>query len=124
MKTTKITESEISSSRIAFLPNRPTSPKSAGGGGYTPTLLKAKFDALPLLAIERINSLIDDISAIPEESVSANIQSGIREGHTLLDFFADLQNGNASAYIYVSNKPLAQELEEIKEAIRALGGEV
>ena len=124
MKTTKITESEISSSKISLLPNRPTAPKTAGGGGFTPTAIKARFDALPLLAIERINSLLDDISASPEESISAHMQTGISDGHTLSEFFSDLQNGNASAYIYVSDKPLSQELEEIKAAIRSLGGEI
>ena len=124
MKTTKITESEISSSKISLLPNRPTAPKTAGGGGYSPTAIKARFDALPLLAIERINSLLDDISAAVDNSISTEIQTGIKEGHTLRNLFSDLQNGTASAYIYVSDKPLAQEIEEIKAAIRALGGDV
>ena len=124
MKTAKITESEISSSKISLLPNRPTAPKTAGGGGFTPTAITARFDALPLLAIERINSLLDDISASPEESISAHMQTGISDGHTLGEFFSDLQNGNASAYIYGSDKPLSQELEEIKAAIRSLGGEI
>ena len=124
MKTTKISETEISTSKISLLPNRPTAPKTAGGGGYTPTALKAMFDALPLLAVERINSLLDDISASPEESISSQMQTGIRDGHTLSEFFSDLQNGNASAYIYASGKPLSQEIEEIKAAIRSLGGKV
>ena len=124
MKTTKISETEISTSKISLLPNRPTAPKTAGGGGYTPTALKAMFDALPLLAVERINSLLDDISASPEESISSQMQTGIRDGHTLSEFFSDLQNGNASAYIYVSGKPLSQEIEEIKATIRSLGGKV
>lgn len=124
MKTKKISDSELSERKIAKLPNRPTAPSGAGGGGYTATEMKERFDALPMLAVERINSLIDDIRAPRDSSIAQDIKTGIEELHTLAQFFIDVENGTAASYISVGNRSLSQELEEIKEAIRAVGGKI
>ncbi len=66
MTTTKISASEISDLRISSLPSRPTAPVKNGGSGYTAADMKAAFDRLPLFIIERLNSLIDDVSALQQ----------------------------------------------------------
>ena len=124
MNATKILDNSISKIKISSLPTAPTNQATHGGSGYGSNQIKSMFDNLSILIIDHLNTLIDDISAAPEESISAAMQTGIYNGHTLADLFADLQNGNASAYLIVNGKPLATELYEIKEAIRALGGEI
>ena len=124
MKATKIRSEEIEDMKISSLPSRPTSGTLYGGSGYSSNDVKAAFDKLPLFIIERFNALLDDISAKPENSVSGVMQTGISNGHTLAQLFSDVKNGNMSAYLTVNEKSLATELYEIKEAIRALGGEI
>lgn len=124
MKATKIRSEEIKDMKISSLPSRPTSETLYGGSGYSANDVKAAFDKLPLFIIERFNALLDDISAKPENSVSGVMQTGISNGHTLSQLFSDVKNGNMSAYLTVNGKSLATELYEIKEAIRALGGEI
>ena len=124
MNATKILNDDISDLKISSLPNSPTSQILFGGKGYSSQQMKAAFDNIPLIIIERLNALLDDISAAPADSISAVMQTGISDGHTLANLFEDLQNGNAAVYIKVDGKSLAAELIEIKEAIRALGGEI
>ncbi len=62
MTTSKITDSEIESLKVASLPTRPTAPTAFGGKGYTATEMKEAFDKLPLKIIENFNALIDDIA--------------------------------------------------------------
>ena len=61
MTTKKITSEEISAHAVESLPTRPTESTAFGGRGYTSTEMKAAFDRLPKLVIERFNNLIDDI---------------------------------------------------------------
>ena len=61
MNTTKITDTEIESLRVASLPTRPTAAAAFGGKGYTATEMKAAFDKLPMRIIDGFNSLIDEI---------------------------------------------------------------
>ena len=124
MNATKILDSSISKIKIASMPTSPTNPITYGGSGYGANQIKSAFDKVSIVIIDHLNALIEDISAAPEESISAAMQTGIEDGHTLADLFADIQNGNASAYLTVNGKSLATELYEIKEAIRALGGEI
>ena len=69
MNTTKITDSEIDTLKVASLPTRPTAPAAFGGKGYTALEMKAAFDKLPLRIIESFNLLIDEINsgAVTEE---------------------------------------------------------
>ena len=62
MTAKKILEGEIENLKISSLPTRPTAPIAFGGKGYTTKEMKEAFDRLPLLVIERYNSLLNDIS--------------------------------------------------------------
>lgn len=61
MKTTRLTEAEMTPLRISSLPTRPTAHSSFGGKGYSSQEMKEAFDLLPNLIAERLNQLIDDI---------------------------------------------------------------
>ncbi len=108
MKTEKITENEISELKVSSLPTRPTSPVTYGGRGFTASDMKAAFDRLPLFIIERLNSLIEDIKALPEESVAADIRTGIREEHSLSELFSDIVSGIFCEYLSVGDESLSE----------------
>lgn len=108
MKTEKITENEISELKISSLPTRPTSPTSYGGRGFTSNDMKAAFDRLPLFIIERLNSLIEDIAASPEESVCQSIKTGIDDTHTLAMLFADILSGVFCEYLSVGEESFSE----------------
>ena len=120
MKATKINEGEISDMRISSLPSRPCAPSSFGGRGYTSVEMKAAFDRLPLFIIDRLNSLIEDISAEGEQSVAEEIRTGISEGHTLRMLCSDLVDGSASSYISVLGTSLAEWAAKVSEELDAI----
>lgn len=115
MKTIKITEGEITPLKVASLPSRPTAPTSFGGKGYTATQMKEAFDRLPLLIIQRLNSLIEDIS--DEGGVCGDIPTGIREGHTLRDLFLDILSGEISNYLTVRDGSLTEFLFKLRDEL-------
>lgn len=117
MKTKKITEAEALALGVSSLPTRPNAPSSKGGRGYTAEDLKAAFDRLPRLIIERFNSLLSDIEAIGEGSLAAEIKSGIGENHSLSDMFSDLENGNFASYLRVDGRSLYSTLAEINQRL-------
>ena len=112
MKTTKIRSSEIEDKKIASLPARPTADAQFGGLGYSATQMKAAFDKLPLFIIERLNRLIDDLEA-EEDGIGTAVKTGIYQGHTLSDFFADLGSGEAAVYLKISGESLADVIASI-----------
>ncbi len=117
MKTTKITEEEIFDKKVASLPTRPTSVGIYGGLGYSSSEMKAAFDRLPLHIIEKFNSLLDDISALGEDSLASDIPTGINEEHRLCDLFSDIQNGNLASYMTVNGESLASIISRLSEAV-------
>ena len=117
MHTNKITDDEIKDMKVASLPTRPTAPSSFGGRGYTAKEMKEAFDRLPLFIVERLNSLIDDITEDGGASIAKTIETGFFTGHTLSRFFADIKTGAASGYIKVYNKTLAECITEIRQNI-------
>lgn len=114
MNTTKILQTEIDEVSVASLPPRPTSPILRGGLGYTSVDMRAAFDRLPLLIIERLNTLISDIES---GSIAEVISTGIDEEHTLNTLFSDIKNGNLASYLDVGGKSLATALAELREAV-------
>lgn len=125
MKAKKITSAEINSCKVSALPTRPTSSNLYGGSGYSAKDLKAAFDKLPLLLAERYNALYDDIYADRDSSIAQGMMTGIYQGHTLTDMFYEITNGGFAGYLSVGDgNSLANELYEIKEAIRKLGGDI
>lgn len=125
MKSKKITTAEVASCKVASLPTRPTASAEYGGAGYSASEMKAAFDKLPLLLVERYNALLDDLSTDINGSIVHLMQTGIAQGHTIGDMLYDITSGVFAAYLNVGDgKSLASELYEIKEAIRKLGGEI
>ena len=117
MNTHKILDSEIRDLKIASLPKRPTAPVAYGGRGYTAQEMKAAFDKLPLLLVDRFNSLLTDIEATGEEGISGSIKTGLATGHTLADLFSDITNGNLSSYLTVGDKALIERILSLEEEL-------
>ena len=124
MKAKKINDGEIAELKSSALPSRPCAPSSFGGRGYTSVEMKAAFDRLPLFIIERLNALLDDISAEGGDSVAREIRTGISEGHTLSELFRDLKSGEAAGYIGILGTSLAEWAAEISEEIRSLKAQI
>ena len=62
----KITQAEIDQNAVAALSDRPGAPSRYGTGGLSAGALKARFDALALLAITKLNALIDALHGAGE----------------------------------------------------------
>jgi len=124
MYTRLITDTEIEDLKVSSLPSRPTAPKSFGGKGYTASEMKAAFDRLPLLIINRFNTLFEDIRGGKERSVAGEIRTFIKEDHTLLDLFNDITSGEFASYASFLGENLSQflltlrtELDTVKAAM-------
>lgn len=115
MNTTKILDSEINDLKIASLPSRPTAPTAFGGKGFTSAEMKAAFDKLSLFIIKRFNMLLEDVSGMGEGSLSAEIPTGIKEGHTLSELFNDVQSGVLASYFSMGEESLAEMKERLLE---------
>ena len=122
MNTQKILTEEIRDLTVASLPTRPTASEELGGRGYSAGEMKAAFDKLPLFIIERLNSLIDDIQASGEGSVSDAIKTDIYEGHTLKALFTDITSGALSGYLTVLDSPLSTHIAEIIKRLSEIEG--
>ena len=123
MTTKKITESEITPLSIASLPTRPTAPTAFGGKGFTSVEMKEAFDKLPLLAIARLNELIDDITT--GRIAEAIPVIGSERLDTLESLMAGIENGDLSNAIKVLGMPLSSTvgsiLSDIDKIKRTLG---
>lgn len=108
MITEKITDAQIAELSVSSLPTRPNAPSAFGGRGFSADEMKAAFDRLPRLVAERLNSLIDDISATPDTSVSSDILTGISEAHTLARLFSDITDGSFASYLKVGDYTLEE----------------
>ena len=123
MNSTKITDAEIDGLTVSSLPTRPASPTAFGGAGYTASELKAVFDRLPLLLVERFNSLLDDVESCGEGSLAASVPTGIRETHTLADLFSDIENGNLASYMMIGNHTLFSIINRLCTAVFGEGAD-
>lgn len=129
MKAKKIYNSDIEGLLISSLPTRPTLSYSRGGAGYSASDMKAAFDKLPLLIIEKYNNLIDDVHALGDGSLASDIPTGIKDGHTLGALFEDLASGELATYFNFLGKSLFAhvltlwtEIDSLKARIRSLEG--
>ena len=116
----KIKDEDVRQLKVSSLPTRPTTASSLGGKGYTSRDMKEAFDRLPLHIIEHYNTLIDDICAEPDSSVSAQIKTGIKDSHTLSALFADIVSGAFAGYMTVFGESLADYLGRIREELDAI----
>lgn len=123
MKSKHIEKNEYEALTVSSLPSNPTAKVGYGGLGFSATQMKAAFDALPLFIIERLNTLIADISEAPTKSVSTEIKTGIGgETHTLFNLFSDIESGRLASYLFVGEGSLANEIANIKERLSRLEG--
>ena len=121
MKTNIITEAEREAAAISSLPTRPTAPKSFGGKGFTATEMKAAFDALPTLVLNRLNSLIAELS---EEDIAMMIPSGIHDGHTLRSLLMDITSGEIGNYLVLGGDLLYNVIDRINQRIDLIAAAV
>lgn len=125
MNTTKITDDEIKDLKISSLPVRPNTPTAFGGKGYTSSQMRAAFDRLPLLIIERFNSLLDDVCDESGAGIAASIPTGIFDQHTLADLFADIKSGSIAGYIKIGDRSLLSNIglirADLDRVLSALG---
>ncbi len=122
MTSTKINDADIANLKISSLPSRPTAPTAFGGRGYTASEMKEAFDKLPLYIIEKFNALLEDISAHGDGSLADEIPTGIREEHSLYNFFCDIVSGAAAGYIKVIDMPLAEAIADLRREIARCPG--
>jgi hypothetical protein len=93
MFTKIIQESEIEPIATASLPTRPTATTTFGGKGYTANEMQACFDALPRLAIERLNQLIMELQDGLVEGFARDIDMERGDGYAFSDFIEDFGRG-------------------------------
>ena len=120
MNTKPILESEYAALRVSALPSRPTASSAFGGKGYTASQLKEAFDRLPLLLVERFNSLIEDIGGTGAGSLADSVPTGIESEHTLARFFEDVESGTLATYLQVGDQTLFSILTEIRNELSGL----
>ena len=121
MKATKITMSEAEPLLIASLPTRPTAPGAFGGKGYTATEMKAAFDKLPLLIIERFNALIESIE---DGGVCEEMPTGIDGAPTLKELINSFSDGALASVIAYRDTTLTAFLEALRADVDRLIGAV
>ena len=103
MSISKILNAELEESTVSSLATRPSSPSLYGGRTLSAKELRAAFDKLPLLLVERFNALIDALGLYTDEARSASlaalVATGIAKGHSLEELFADITSGRFSTYL-------------------------
>lgn len=120
MHANKITDTEVNKNRIGSLPTRPTASAAFGGKGYTATEMKEAFDKLPMLVIDRFNTLLDDIRRSDEEGLTAAIPTGIYTGHSLQNMLLEIPSGEFAGYLKVGDESLASAIANIYQQLNAL----
>ena len=99
----KITAKELNECSIASLPSRPSRPSLYSGRSLSAKELREAFDKLPHLLAERFNALIESLGLYREGEAlvcfAEALATGISEGHSLCDLFADIKNGALCEYM-------------------------
>lgn len=123
----RIDADSVYKNSVERLSNRPTAASRVGQGGLTPDKLKAAYDALAKLAIEKVNEVINAINAAPsEESIAGLMMTPIPTGEldgeykTLYEVLTDLIDGDLAGYLKLNglwDDDLYGELEAIQSAI-------
>ncbi len=121
MKSKKILNTETEPLTVASLPARPNQSVAFGGKSYSSAELRAAFDRLPLLLVERYNDLISDIES---GDICDAIPTGLLYKHTLKELMSDVKNGKLATYLTVNDTSLftlvmdfEQRLQRIEEAL-------
>lgn len=123
----KILQSDYDKTRVSRLSDRPNVGRAMGGQGLSAQELKARLDASSALIVERFNALIEALAGVDEdgercEGVADLIMTGLGDGYSLADLFADLASGEATQRIKagIGEYTLKGYLQYIKHIIDAL----
>lgn len=110
----KITQQEIAERAVSTMAIRPNDRSSYGAGGMSPAEVKARFDALVLLVIERFNALLDEIG---EGGLGSDESEDAIEKLT-----QDISSGELAGYMQVYDESGAlNALQNVLQAIYDLG---
>ena len=120
----RITQNDTRVVSIKALSNQPNKKALYGEGGFTAEALKARFDAMPELGIEKINEIIE---SLPSGEFAKHIGINAAGEDNLHDFLAlfkeATRNGvNIANYIKAYNNGLggSKSLKEIVDALYSL----
>ena len=130
MEIKKISAEQIYKNSMERIANRPTEASRFGRGGMDPAQLKAEYDKLAKLAIEKINEVINAIhSDASEESITniilTPIQTGDQDGEykTLYEVMVDILGGEFASYLKLNGlfeDDLQAELERLQRELELL----
>lgn len=123
MKAQIITEEEIAERSISALPTRPNAPTEYGGRGFTAADMKAAFDALPLLVLERLNLLIEDVTSDDSDGLINKLSLGRGDGMTAGELVDLIFDGGILGVIPFAEDTLAGFLSKLRNDVdRCLAG--
>ena len=96
-----IPETSIEAAKIENLQTRPNSQGLYGSQAFSPTKLKQRMDALPILAIDKVNEIIDEMKANGKVASTITFE---RDGnsYTLQGLFDAIFNGVLSELLTVN----------------------
>ncbi len=102
----KIKQSQIERAKVANLPTRPSRPSLYNAEFSSPDKLKARFDALPLLSVNRLNELIDLINngKIGDEVPILTVGDGEeKQTFTIADLAKKITDGGMSEILKITD---------------------
>ncbi len=87
-----IKNTDINASKMANVPTRPNSNGQYGSTAFTPELLKERIDALPMLAILKINEIIEGMGVGGDIAKTIRFKQG-DSTYTLQELFDSIFKG-------------------------------
>ena len=127
MKLDKITREQIYAASMERLANYPTAASRYGTGGLSDAELKAWYDKLPMLAVDKANEIIDAIngtdgeaSAILDALTTPILAAGGKTYLTLLEVLQDITDGDLATYLGLKGlaaENLQAELEALEKSL-------
>lgn len=125
-----ISKEEVAKAQIeGNLPDKPSQATLYGGKVLTPQEIKAWYDKLPKLIVDYYNNLIKAIPGIEDgkisdNSLAAQILTGIREGHSMKNLLEDITSGALADYLKVTEDVnLTSFYEKVLARITTFGTE-
>ena len=113
-----IKETDINARKVSNMATRPNSAGLYGTKKLTPAELKAKMDALPLLAIRKINEIINAMGVGGDFAKTLKFQNGDTV-YTLQELVDGIFNGDLSEILIIDGKPLEFVVESLSALISA-----
>ena len=111
-----IKETDINAKKMSAVATRPNSTGLYGTKALTANELKAKMDALPLLAIEKINEIINAMGVDGDFAKTLKFQSGDTV-YTLQELVDGIFNGDLSEILIINGNTLEFVVENLSAQI-------